>query len=200
MTRPALVVWLMLSGCELDFQRMLSQRRVNVSGDDPDRIALLEKGSPPPGAVARADRAIEPRVGDGCSGQAYVEAVPIALSAEVMARGRRQFVRFCAACHGQKGNGDSPVALAMEKKKPPSLLLPPARAYPAGRVYRTVMNGYNLMPSYRDELSVADAWAVTAYVKSSLAEDGGGDAGSVAAVASPGPGCALGGQTGEARP
>jgi mono/diheme cytochrome c family protein len=191
-TRPAIVALALLCGCKLDFQRMLSQRRVNVSGDDPERIALMEKGSPPVGAVAHQDRAIEPGLGDGCMGRTYLEVVPVAVSADLVARGRLQFARVCATCHGAKGDGVSPVAQAMEKKKPPSLLLPPARDYPPGRLYRTVMVGYDLMPSYRDELTVRDAWAVTAYVQSSLAADAGGPSGSIAAAVSPGPACAEG--------
>jgi mono/diheme cytochrome c family protein len=180
---------ILLCGCKLDFQRMLKQRRVNVSGDDPQRIALMEKGGPPAGAVPHEAPESEPRVGDGCDGRRFIETVPIELSAEGMAEGRRHFARFCAACHGKNGNGISPVAQAMEKTKPPSLLLPPVRDYPAGRIFRTVMLGYKLMPSYRDDLSVRDVWAVTAYVKSLLPGEVGGDLGSVAAAASAGPAC-----------
>jgi mono/diheme cytochrome c family protein len=186
--RAMTIALLLLPACKLDFQRMLSQRRVNEASDDPARIELLEKSSPLEGAVAHVSPETELQPGDGCEGPRYTESLPVRPSAELVAQGRGPFVRVCAACHGTNGNGISPVALAMERTRPPSLLLPPVRDYPAGRIFRTVMFGYKLMPSYREDLSVHDGWAVTAYVQSLIA-GGGGDPGSVAAAVSAGPAC-----------
>ncbi len=72
---------------------------------------------------------------------------------------------YCAACHGLAGDGDSPVARNMALRKPPSLHEPRIRALPAGRLYAVVRDGYGLMPSYAEELSVGERWAVVAYVR-----------------------------------
>lgn len=189
MTRAALIPLLLLPACKLDFQRMLSQRRTNQSSDDPARIALMRSNSPPSGAVAHLAAKDQVQANDGCDGHRYVESAPVTPSTDLMAQGRTQFDRVCAACHGRRGDGDSPVAQAMERTKPPSLLLPPVRDYPAGRTYRTVMFGYKLMPSYRDAMTVRDGWAVTEYLRSMVGTHAGGALGSVAAAPSPGPVC-----------
>lgn len=151
--------------CKLDLQRMQAQRRVNPSSDDPLRLAMVQAGHPE-GTVAH-DAVLGNRAWtEGCSDGRYVASVPAPVSPELLALGRARFATFCAACHGASGDGTSVVAQAMEKRRPRSLLVPPVRDYPPGRVYRSMLLGYRLMPSYRDDLDVRERWAVTAYIES----------------------------------
>jgi Cytochrome C oxidase, cbb3-type, subunit III len=53
----------------------------------------------------------------------------------------------------------------MTLRPPPSLHEPRIVAYPVGRLFRVVSQGYGLMPSYADVLSIEDRWAVVAYVQ-----------------------------------
>jgi mono/diheme cytochrome c family protein len=53
----------------------------------------------------------------------------------------------------------------MELRRPPSLVADPVRAFPDGRIYSVIDEGYGLMPAYRQELAVDERWAVVAYVR-----------------------------------
>ncbi|UQA63772.1 cytochrome c [Polyangium aurulentum] len=149
----------------MDFERMVNQARYEYyepSEYFSDGRAMRE---PPEGTVP-ADRALgEPRVARGEEGGQYVETIPVPLSRATLEVGRSRFETMCAPCHGVLGDGVSVVAHNMTLRKPPSLVASPVTELPAGRVYQVIANGYGLMPSYGQELGVADRWAVVAYVR-----------------------------------
>ena len=118
---------------------------------------------PPPGTVPYRS-AIDPVVATGLAadGKAVAEA-PVEITAGTLARGRNRFDVYCATCHGVLGDGESQVALNMSLRKPPSLHA--YRDVADGYIFRVVSNGFGLMPSYANELSVEDRWAVVAYVR-----------------------------------
>jgi len=57
------------------------------------------------------------------------------------------------------------VAVHMTLRKPPTLVGEAASALPVGRLYQVIREGYGLMRPYADDLSVAERWAVVAYVR-----------------------------------
>ena len=118
---------------------------------------------PPEGTVPYRS-ALDPVVatGLGPDGRA-VPVLPVAVTADVLARWRNRFDVHCAVCHGVLGDGESQVALNMSLRKPPSLHA--YRDVPDGHIFRVVTNGFGLMPSYAPSLSVEDRWAVVAYVR-----------------------------------
>ncbi len=120
---------------------------------------------PPEGAVARDD---PPRVGiiaSGKDGTAWAMQSPLAIDRALLERGRDRFTVFCAACHGQFGDGNTAVARRMTLVRPRDLQSDAARGYPIGRIFSASANGYGLMPSYAAELSQRERWAVAAYVQ-----------------------------------
>jgi mono/diheme cytochrome c family protein len=141
--------------------RMLHQKRATPL----DETSAFADGKvmqlPPEGAVPRGP--VEPAyVRDG----AYVERIPIPVTRALLERGRSRFENTCAACHGELGDGQSVVAEKMESRKPRSLQDDAVRAYPPGRTYEIVRDGYGLMPSYAAILQDPDdRWAVVGYVK-----------------------------------
>ena len=104
---------------------------------------------PPAFAIARGFGAPLPR--------------PVVTRALVL-RGRTHFETICAACHGILGDGTSAVAPKMQLRRPENLLDPDARAYPPGRVFQAIRQGYGLMPSYAVQLSERESWGVVAYL------------------------------------
>jgi hypothetical protein len=148
--------------CKNDFERMLVQNRVDPSAQDDLRLRMMKQGVPPAGSVAHETVVGQPELTAGCDGRSYASHIPDLTQTELTVLGPHVFTTFCVACHGPQGDGNSPVAQAMEKTKPRSLLAPPVRDYPPGRVFRTVMLGYRMMPSYRNEIGVRARWAVTA--------------------------------------
>ena len=149
---------------EPDFERMLDQRSYRPYEAAPLFADGRAMRPPPVGTVSR-DRIIgEPALTDGVEDGRYVARVPIAVDRALLERGRDRFDTFCAAGHGLRGDGISPVAQRMELRKPPSLLAPPVTTFPPGRVYQVVTNGYGLMPAYEKDLSLRDRWATVAYL------------------------------------
>jgi mono/diheme cytochrome c family protein len=157
------------AGCDLDLERMIDQPRLSTY----EACAVCPEGTimmlPPEGTIPRSRELVMPAIGTGrdlARGQdSWVPQVPVPVTREVLARGKDRFDIFCAACHGRLGNGVSQVAENMTLRQPPSLLLPPIAGYPAGRVYATITDGFGLMPSYAADLSIADRWAVVAFVQ-----------------------------------
>lgn len=174
MRRVLLLLPLVLAGCEWDgiwwvpepsLERMIDQPKKDAyehSDAFEDHRAMRP---PPEGTVARDDGDGDPVVEYGVRDGRYVEEVPIEVTERLLERGRDRFTIFCATCHGDLGDGNSPVARNMDLVKPVNLLQPRIRAYPPGRVYRVVREGFGVMPSYRAELVTRDRWAVVAYLQ-----------------------------------
>src|SRR5262245_22524705 len=97
-----------LAGCDWSLHRMQAPDKCTVNGTAtrlPNDSCDLE---PPTGIVAMEAPAAQPPIT-----RALIE------------RGRDRFDRMCAACHGVRGDGDSPVARAMTLRRPPSLIAAP---------------------------------------------------------------------------
>ncbi len=118
---------------------------------------------PPPGTVPYGPL-LDPAVstGRGPDGRP-VALLPVPVDPKLLARGRQRFEVTCAACHGVLGDGESQVALNMSLRRPPSLH--DFRDLPDGTLYQIISEGFGLMPSYANQLSVQDRWAVVAYVR-----------------------------------
>ncbi|MFN7133670.1 MAG: c-type cytochrome, partial [Myxococcales bacterium] len=118
---------------------------------------------PPQGTVPRQRSLTDPRLNapHGPDG-AWVSAVPVPMTMEMLRDGRKQFEIICATCHGLAGDGDSQVARNMAQRPAPSLH---AVDTTPGRVYAITRDGYGLMPPFGGELSVEQRWAVVAYVQ-----------------------------------
>ncbi len=146
-------------------ERMLTQEKRLPYQDDP----LLPQGmvmQAPPGGTLPIDAPMgDPLVVDGVASGRWAERIPVVVDRARIDDGRRQFDTFCATCHGELGDGRSLVADKMALRKPRDLLADDVRAYPAGRVFQAIRQGYGLMPSYRVQLGIRDAWSVVAYVR-----------------------------------
>lgn len=165
-----LILALVVAACDNhgttpDWSRMITQPKLQAFGASD----LFSDGAAmrpiPRGTVAReriADVTVrEGRTADGRP----VDALPIAITRPVLERGRERFAIVCAACHGLAGDGDSAVARNMQRRRPPSLHDPRITALTPGALYRVIVDGYGLMPSYATMLGVDDRWAVIAYVR-----------------------------------
>lgn len=170
----ALAPLALASGCQCnpDLERMIRQpslRPYETSHAMPGwRMSMR---SPPAGAVPRSRPLGPPELTRGTTGPQsdrepqFVDRIPVHVDRALLRNGRRRFDILCAACHGLRGDGRSQVAENMALRRPPSLVAPPVRDYPPGRIYRAIVDGYGLMPSYRDRLTVRQRWAVISYVK-----------------------------------
>jgi mono/diheme cytochrome c family protein len=160
---------LVLAGCEgvlpaPDWQQMIRQHKfLPFSACDflPDGRAM----QPPPEGTAPRDRLVgRSALTAGVERGAYATRIPIPVDRALLETGHASFETFCAACHGALGDGESEVAKNMDLRQPPSLLSAKVRAWPPGRVFQIATSGYGLMPSYENELSLRERWAVVAYL------------------------------------
>ena len=169
-----LVASSLLSACRTDqtlvtpdphLERMLKQEKRLPYEDDP----LLPQGmvmQQPPGGTLSIDAPMDdPLVVEGVANDRWAERIPVPVDRAMVDDGRQQFDTFCAVCHGEFGDGRSVVADKMALRKPQDLLADDVRAYPAGRVFQTIRQGYGLMPSYRVQLTIRGTWSVVAYVR-----------------------------------
>ena len=146
-------------------ERMLRQEKRLPYDEDP----MLPRGStmqrPPDGTMPVDTPLGPPIVVDGVAGDRWAERIPVPLDRARLEDGRRRFETFCAACHGELGDGVSVVADKMALRKPQDLLSDSVRAYPPGRIFQTIRQGYGLMPSYSVQLGIDSTWNVVAYVR-----------------------------------
>lgn len=148
-----------LTGCpRLDPMWRQPKQKAYEAGPRGAGMATPPAGTVPYGALAPAPVAtgLAP---DGTP----LRSAPVAVTAELLARGRSRYEVHCAVCHGVLGDGESQLALNMSLRKPPSLH--DYRDVGDGHLYRVITSGFGLMASYASELSVEDRWAVVAYVR-----------------------------------
>jgi mono/diheme cytochrome c family protein len=120
---------------------------------------------PPPGTVPAGTGDADSRREEGLAGSTYVDRVPLPVTRALLERGRAEFERVCAACHGIVGDGASVVSDKMEMRRPPSLHEERVRGLAPGMVFAVITHGYGLMPAYDAMLDVDDRWATVAYVQ-----------------------------------
>lgn len=161
----ALLALLAGAGCsDRGFEQMGVQQKDLPYAENP----WFEDGRamrvPPDGAVPR-ERELGSRefmTGRDDAG-AWVARIQVPVTRALLERGRTDFDRTCAACHGVLGDGDSVVAKNMALVTPPSLLARAER--PDGFFFAVIGEGHGLMPSYAGQLGPTDRWAVVAYLR-----------------------------------
>jgi mono/diheme cytochrome c family protein len=89
---------------------------------------------------------------------------PLAVTMENLGRGRGLYDVYCAVCHGSRGEGNGSVIGSGRFPAPPSLHTKEARAYRDGTLYHIMTMGFGKMPSYAQQLSPDERWAVAHYV------------------------------------
>lgn len=126
---------------------------------------------PVPGTVARGflredTRFYQGREADG----SLVQTMPVALSAELLARGQERYGIYCAVCHGDAGDGEGVIMVGNNGQgygyvRAPSFHLERLQDETDGHMYNVITNGVNNMPPYGPQVAVADRWAIVAYIR-----------------------------------
>jgi mono/diheme cytochrome c family protein len=100
----------------------------------------------------------------GKAGAAEVDALPFALTADVLDRGEQRFNIYCTPCHGPTGRADGMV-VRRGYRQPPSFHIDRLRQAPLGHFYDVMTNGFGAMPDYKAQIAPRDRWAIAAYVR-----------------------------------
>jgi mono/diheme cytochrome c family protein len=82
----------------------------------------------------------------------------------VLARGQERYEIFCSPCHDRLGTGQGMI---VRRGFTParSFHEPRLRDAPTGHFFEIITQGFGPMPSYADQLSEQDRWAVIAYIR-----------------------------------
>jgi mono/diheme cytochrome c family protein len=116
------------------------------------------------GTIARGHLRFDQAFYAGRSGGALVDAFPVAVTGDLLARGRERFDIFCSPCHGRLGNGDG-VVVERGFRSPASYHIDRLRDAPVGHFFDVITNGFGAMSGFASRVPVADRWAIIAYVR-----------------------------------
>ena len=169
----ALLFALIMPGC---VQEMANQPRFEAY----EATALFAEGTSartlPEGVVPRSGvrdgdtTAFDPPYSTGSAESRPLVELPLRVREqfdlpELLARGQARFAIYCVPCHGLAGDGDGMVP-RRGFPYPPSYHTDRLRAYPVGRIFAVIDEGYGRMQGYGAMIAPADRWAIAAYVRS----------------------------------
>lgn len=140
----------LLAGCEQD---MANQPRYETYEAAPGWEHEQSARHPIPGTVAR-----------GAMLEPAPEEMPMALTIDLLKRGRGRFDTFCSPCHGRTGDADGMV-VRRGFPAPPSFHSERLRAAGSRHIYNVISEGYGIMYSYAAQIPPEDRWAIAAYVR-----------------------------------
>jgi mono/diheme cytochrome c family protein len=94
----------------------------------------------------------------------FAEVYPMAITADVLERGRQRYAIYCLPCHSPEGDGNG-IAVQRGMKRPPSYHIERLQKVTPGYLYDVITNGFGSMYDYADRINVQDRWAIVAYVQ-----------------------------------
>lgn len=167
-----LLLLLLLAGCQersggiaWGLERMITQKKYKPFRESTFFADQRTMQRPPAGTVPRGRIINDPLLTTGMLDGVPAATIPVPVTPEFIALGQKRYDVYCAACHGMLGDGQSAVSRQMQLKPPPSFHTDSLRAFPPGRFFRIITEGYGLMPTYADKIPVVERWAVVAYVQ-----------------------------------
>ncbi len=150
------------SACRLDMHVQPRQNPLSRSEFFPD-----QRSARPPveGTVARGQLHEDTYFYTGKVGGNPGEAMPFAVTRQVLERGRERYNIFCAPCHSRVGDGNGFVPSRGFARKPPSFHIVRLQKAPAGYFYDVITEGFGIMPDYASQIPPQDRWNIVAYVR-----------------------------------
>ena len=120
---------------------------------------------PVPGTVARGElRDASPYWTGSDPATGFVATIPMPVDDALRARGRSRYDIYCGACHDKNGDGKG-ILFERAGVKTPTFHQDRLRQAPDGYFYLVITNGFGLMPSYAEQVPVADRWAIVAHLR-----------------------------------
>jgi mono/diheme cytochrome c family protein len=163
----AIIALIFLTGCDLVPMHMRDQPRYDpleqsqffANGAD---ARLLPANTIPRGAWGAA--ILDEPFYTGKVNDEFVETIPAPVTADLMARGQKNYNTFCLPCHGRVGYGDGMI-VQRGFPQPPSFHIDRLREAPDGLYYDVMTNGFGVMYSYKSRINPEERWAIVAYVR-----------------------------------
>jgi mono/diheme cytochrome c family protein len=92
------------------------------------------------------------------------DALPVPLTAALLARGRARFDIYCSPCHDRTGSGNG-IVVQRGYTRPTSYHVERLRQAPLGHFVDVMTKGWGAMPSYGRQVAPGDRWAIAAYIR-----------------------------------
>ena len=89
---------------------------------------------------------------------------PVAADQKSIAAGKATFQGQCVACHGSKGKGNGPAAIALERR-PSDLSMPMMWEHSDGALFWKITEGRRPMPSFEKLLTEHERWQIVNYIR-----------------------------------
>lgn len=155
---------LFVVGCNTDMWVQNKQAPMSESEffSDSSSIRPLVPGTIPRGHL-REDGAFFTGIENG----KWIDKIPVAVTKELVARGKDRFDIYCSPCHGRIGDGHGMIAQRGFQLRRPvgNYHTDRLRKMPVGHFYDVITNGYGAMYSYASRIEPQDRWAVVAYIR-----------------------------------
>jgi len=149
------------AGCRQDMHDQPKYKAFRPSdffGDDRSARPLVED------TVARGQLRADAAYFTGKQGAMPVDVLPVAVTPALLRRGQQRYGIYCTPCHGQTGRGDGMV-VQRGYRRPPSFHIDRLRNEKTGYFFDVITSGFGAMPDYAAQVTVADRWAIVAYVR-----------------------------------
>ncbi|HEX6438555.1 MAG TPA: cytochrome c [Candidatus Binatia bacterium] len=117
-----------------------------------------------PGTVARRGNDGDKQPLNGKVDGKLVDTFPFQVTMEVLARGQERYEIFCSPCHDRLGTGQGMI-VRRGFPRARSLHETRLRDAPIGHFFEVITQGFGPMPSYANQLTEHDRWAVIAYIR-----------------------------------
>jgi len=89
---------------------------------------------------------------------------PVASNSAMLKDARKLYVSTCAPCHGEKGKGDGPAAVALNPK-PADHTSDAVQRQTDGALFWMISTGRNSMPAYKAVLTETQRWQLIDYIR-----------------------------------
>jgi mono/diheme cytochrome c family protein len=149
------------AGCRQDMHDQPKYKAFRPSdffGDDRSARPLVED------TVARGQLRADAAYFTGKQGTMPVDVLPVAVTPALLRRGQQRYGIYCTPCHGQTGRGDGMV-VQRGYRRPPSFHIDRLRNEKTGYFFDVITSGFGAMPDYAAQVTVADRWAIVAYLR-----------------------------------
>jgi mono/diheme cytochrome c family protein len=100
----------------------------------------------------------------GKMGDRWGTGMPVEVTPDLMERGRERFNITCAMCHGATAAGNG-ITKQHGLATVVTLQDDRIRKMADGEIFNTITNGKNTMMAYGPNITVADRWAIIAYLR-----------------------------------
>jgi mono/diheme cytochrome c family protein len=155
-----MLLWL-TSGCEDSMRDYARVKPFDESAFFPDKRSVR---SPIPGTIARGKLHDDSVYFTGRNAEGFIKENPVALTRELLLRGRQRYTIYCSVCHGADGSGHG-IVVERGFTPPPAYSLDRLRQSPDGYFFEVITHGKGAMYPYASRVTPADRWAIVSYIR-----------------------------------